>query len=133
MDNEMGRLISSLRKEKNMTQQELANKLNITDKAVSKWERGLSYPDISLIPKLSEILDIDPNKLLGSNSGNDTQNEIKKSNIKDTIMLIFICVGFALSVGTFVLNVMGKMNTGDSIKLLSLSLICIGITLINKE
>ena len=133
MDNEMGRLISSLRKEKNMTQQELANKLNITDKAVSKWERGLSYPDISLIPKLSEILDIEPNKLLGSNSGNDTQNEIKKSNIKDTIMLIFKCVGFALSVGTFVLNVMGKMNTGDSIKLLSLSLICIGITLINKE
>lgn len=40
MDNEMGRLISSLRKEKNMTQQELADKLNITDKAVSKWERG---------------------------------------------------------------------------------------------
>ncbi|RGD75418.1 XRE family transcriptional regulator [Anaerofustis stercorihominis] len=42
MDNEMGRLISSLRKEKNMTQQELADKLNITDKAVSKWERGVS-------------------------------------------------------------------------------------------
>lgn len=43
MDNEMGRLISSLRKEKNMTQQELADKLNITDKAVSKWERGVSH------------------------------------------------------------------------------------------
>lgn len=133
MDNEMGRLISSLRKEKNMTQQELADKLNITDKAVSKWERGLSYPDISLIPKLSEILDIDPNKLLGSNSKNDTQNEIKKIDIKDTIMLVFKCVGFALAVATFVLNIMGKMNNEDSIKFLSLSLICIGITLLNKE
>lgn len=42
----MGSTISNLRKEKNMTQAELANKLNVTDKAVSKWERGISYPDI---------------------------------------------------------------------------------------
>ena len=41
----LGTKIAKLRKEQNMTQQELANKLNITDKAVSKWERGLSYPE----------------------------------------------------------------------------------------
>ena len=40
-------IIVELRKEKRLTQQELAKKLNITDKAVSKWERGLSYPDIT--------------------------------------------------------------------------------------
>ena len=45
----LGTKIAKLRKEQNMTQQELANKLNITDKAVSKWERGLSYPDITSI------------------------------------------------------------------------------------
>lgn len=41
-----------------MTQKELADKLNITDKAVSKWERGLSFPDISILIPLAEILNI---------------------------------------------------------------------------
>ena len=53
-----GKIISIKRKSMNMTQGELANKLHITDKAVSKWERGLSFPDISLLIPLSEILNI---------------------------------------------------------------------------
>ena len=49
MDREMlGRFIAQRRKERNMTQRELAEKLHVTDKAVSKWERGLSYPDVTL-------------------------------------------------------------------------------------
>ena len=47
-NNKIGKFIASVRKEKNLTQQELGNKLFVTDKAVSKWERGLSLPDISL-------------------------------------------------------------------------------------
>ena len=54
----IGNLISSLRKEKGLTQVELANKLRITDRAVSKWERGLGCPDVSLLDDLSRILDI---------------------------------------------------------------------------
>ena len=53
-----GKLISIKRKNMNMTQGELAKKLHITDKAVRKWERGLSFPDISLLIPLSEILNI---------------------------------------------------------------------------
>ena len=53
-----GKIISIKRKSMNMTQGELAKKLHITDKAVSKWERGLSFPDISLLIPLSEILNI---------------------------------------------------------------------------
>ena len=53
-----GKIISIKRKSMNMTQRELAKKLHITDKAVSKWERGLSFPDISLLIPLSEILNI---------------------------------------------------------------------------
>lgn len=65
MDNEkIAQFISSLRKSKKMTQKELANQLGITDKAVSKWERGLSCPDISLLPALSDILGISVNELL---------------------------------------------------------------------
>ena len=45
----MGDMISTLRKEKGMTQKDLADRLSITDKAVSKWERGLAVPDVSLL------------------------------------------------------------------------------------
>lgn len=54
----IGSLIASLRKEKGLTQMELANKLRVTDRAVSKWERGLGCPDVSLLDDLSRILDI---------------------------------------------------------------------------
>lgn len=59
MDNQtIGKFIKELRKDKNLTQKDLADKLNITDRAVSKWERGLSCPDISLLDDLSKILDV---------------------------------------------------------------------------
>ncbi len=50
--------IASLRKEKGWTQLELANKLNVTDKAVSKWERGMGFPDLKIIEPLAEALDV---------------------------------------------------------------------------
>lgn len=65
MDNKkMAQFISQLRKEKNLTQRQLAGQLNVTDKAVSKWERGLSCPDISLLPALSDILGVTTGELL---------------------------------------------------------------------
>lgn len=53
-----GKFIAKKRKSMNMTQNELAKKIHITDKAVSKWERGLSFPDISILIPLAEILNI---------------------------------------------------------------------------
>lgn len=49
MNEAMGKFIASLRKEKNMTQKDLADKLYVSDRAVSKWERGLNFPDITLL------------------------------------------------------------------------------------
>lgn len=73
MDNEkIGQLIYNLRKEKSMTQKELAEKLNVTDKAVSKWERGNGYPEITIIPELAKALGITVNELL---SGEKNMNE----------------------------------------------------------
>lgn len=70
----LGTYIRSLRKEKGLTQSALAQMLHVTDKAVSKWERNLSYPDISLFPKLADILGVTVSDLLregddGSTSG----------------------------------------------------------------
>jgi transcriptional regulator with XRE-family HTH domain len=70
---ETGNIISKIRKDKNMTQKELANLLNVTDKAVSKWERGEGYPDVALLPLLSNILGISIDELL--NSQNQTIGE----------------------------------------------------------
>lgn len=94
-----GSLILKLRKEKNMTQKELAQQLNVTDKAVSKWERGLSYPDTELLLKLSGIFGITVNELLeGERSSmpkkekapDDNTDSIKKTKAKPTYMIPLI-------------------------------------------
>lgn len=54
----VGNLIYELRKEKNMTQKQVADLMNISDKTISKWERGLGCPDISLLPELSQIFGV---------------------------------------------------------------------------
>ena len=59
-----GEFILELRKEKGLTQKELAEKLYISDKAVSKWERGLSMPDIALLMPLSQIFSVTTTELL---------------------------------------------------------------------
>ena len=64
----VGKTISFLRKEAGLTQNELAKRLNITDKAVSRWERGCGTPDISLLTKLSSALNTDIKTILSSDS-----------------------------------------------------------------
>ena len=63
----IGKFIANCRKEKNITQEQLAEKLFITDRAVSKWERGLSLPDADKMLDLCNILDINVNELLRRN------------------------------------------------------------------
>ena len=89
----IGRFIAECRKEKNLTQLQLAEMLNITDKAISKWERGLSLPDASIMLALCDILGISVNELLSGEkismeNGNekneqlllDMAKEIEKKN-----------------------------------------------------
>ena len=61
---QFGLFIAELRKEKGYTQKDIAKKLFISDKAVSKWERGLSMPDISLLVPLAEVLEVTVTELL---------------------------------------------------------------------
>lgn len=77
----IGKFIAELRKEKSLTQSELAEKLNITKNAVSKWERGLSMMDISLLKPLSEILGVSVSELLNGKRLDKVDNDI----INDTI------------------------------------------------
>ena len=74
-----GRFIAECRKQKNLTQAQLSEKLGITDKAVSKWERGIAMPDSSIMLELCDILGISVNELLNgekiSMENNDQKNE----------------------------------------------------------
>lgn len=74
----IGMFIAKLRKEKGLTQAALAEQLNITDRAVSKWERGLSLPDSSTMLPLCEILGINVNELL-TGERIDMENYNKKA------------------------------------------------------
>ena len=75
----IGRFIAVCRKKSNLTQMQLAEKLGITDKAVSKWERGMAMPDTSIMLELCDILGISVNELLSGEKiimeNNNTKNE----------------------------------------------------------
>ena len=75
----IGPFIAQLRKEHQMTQRELAEQLHITDKAVSKWERGLSCPDISLLPSIAKILDVTTSELLDGRRGEEEAKDVEQS------------------------------------------------------
>jgi transcriptional regulator with XRE-family HTH domain len=75
----MGPFISELRKAHNLTQRELADQLGVTDKAVSKWERGLSYPDISLLSRLAQIFGVTTGELLNGEKSASTLPAVKRT------------------------------------------------------
>ena len=81
----VGKFIAICRKEKQLTQADLAEKLNITNKAVSKWETGRGMPDASILLELSKILDVTVNELL---SGEKLQVEEYKIKAEENIITI---------------------------------------------
>ena len=82
MDNiQTGKLIAELRKKQGLTQQQLADKLNLSNKTISKWESGNGSPDISNLPVLAEALGISVDELLKgeiNRSEPDTNLEVSK-------------------------------------------------------
>ena len=99
MNNKTGQLIEKYRKEKNLTQVELADKLGVSKSAISKWENGNNLPDITLLEPLSEILGIDKLLLFTSEyeakeESNEKTKQVKK---KDLFKIITIAILFIFS------------------------------------
>ena len=82
-----GAFIAECRREKNMTQAELAVKLQVTDKAVSRWERGLGFPDIGTIEPLASALDLSVLEVMKSEKINETEisNETVTEALSNTL------------------------------------------------
>ncbi|MBE6748185.1 MAG: helix-turn-helix transcriptional regulator [Ruminococcaceae bacterium] len=123
-----GEIISSKRHEKGMTQKDLAELLNITDKAVSKWERDVALPDINTIPKLAEILDISIEELIKANPQKNTKN--RKTDY--LIDLILKAVPLALGVCVVVTSILDELPVNSGFIMLGSGIFCIGLYLLRK-
>ena len=77
--NKVGVLLKALRKEKAMTQKQVADRMYISDKTISKWERGLGCPDVSLLGELSELFEVNIEKIL---LGELEINDMETGNLK---------------------------------------------------
>ena len=125
----IGEVISTLRKEKGMTQKELADKLNITDKAVSKWERDISFPDTATIPKLAEILEVSVEELM--NAKTIPMSEHKGAG--QIVNVILKAIPAAMGVAVVVTSLLGKLDMKSGFTMLGIGLACIGVYLLNSK
>ena len=119
----LGQKIAELRKANNLTQLELAEQLNITDKDVSKWERDISCPDINTFPKLAEILGVSVDELLQSNAAGKEENNENKF----TVDLVLKAIPLALSIGVTVLTAIDQIYWEDAVSLLGIGLLALSI------
>ena len=117
----MGELISARRKEKGMTQKDLADQMNVTDKAVSKWERNLSCPDINTIPTLAEVLDISVDELLNTSK----KEEDTSKNKEKLINTILFAVPLAMGICVLVTALLGELTATSGLTLLAVGMICL--------
>ena len=100
-----GVVIRKIRESKNMTQEELAAKLFVSSKAVSKWETGHGFPDISLLEPLAQALDISVIELL---SGEDVRNRNRASNMLRTKFYVCpVCGNVIQTIGEAVISCCG--------------------------
>lgn len=127
----LGMMISTLRKEKGMTQLELAEKMGVTDKAVSKWERDLSFPDINSIPKLAEIFEISVDELMQvKTETTENMNRNKVDEIMDTALK---GVGIAMGIAVVVLSILGELEINTAFIMLGIGLASISISLLKDK
>ncbi|MCM1052968.1 MAG: helix-turn-helix domain-containing protein [Ruminococcus sp.] len=99
----VGEFISRERKIRNMTQAELAKKLNVTSQAISKWENGRGLPDIELLKSLSEIFEVNIEDLLNGNKNS------KKSNLKLKYLTICLFI-IIVALGIYLIKVENNLN-----------------------
>ena len=119
----MAEVISSRRKEMGMTQKDLAEKLNITDKAVSKWERGIACPDTATIPHLAQILGISLEELMTANPP-ETSGHRGSEYLVD---LILKAVPLAMGIAVAVTAVLGELDMRSGFSMLGIGLACLAI------
>lgn len=127
MKKTIGQTIADQRKAQGMTQKDLADKMNVTDKAVSKWERDLSIPDIASIPKLAGILQISVEELLTS-----TEEPTAPPQWKNILHIILKTVPLAMGVALVVTSAMNQIDTNSAFGMAGIALFCLSLSQMEK-
>ena len=127
----LGMMISTLRKEKGMTQLELAEKMGVTDKAVSKWERDLSFPDINSIPKLAEIFEVSVDELMQVKT--ETKENIGKNKVTEIVDTALKGISIAMGIAVAVLSILGELETKSAFIMLGIGLASVSISLLKDK
>lgn len=127
----LGMMISSLRKEKGMTQLQLAEVMGVTDKAVSKWERDLSAPDVNSIPKLAETFGITVDELMQVKT--ETKENINHDKIDEIIDTALKGIGVAMGIAVTVLAILDELPVNKALIFLGIGLASISISMLKDK
>ena len=129
MNKTLGTMIAELRKQHGMTQLELAEKMGVTDKAVSKWERDLSCPDINSIPNLAEIFGVSVEELMQVKK----TAEAPASKAGEILEIAPKAVAMAMGIAVTVLTILNALDVKSGMVMLGIGLACVGISLMNGK
>ena len=129
MKKTLGTIIAELRKQHGMTQLELAEKMGVTDKAVSKWERDLSCPDINSLPTLAEILGVSVEDLMQIKK----EAEAPVSKVSEILDIAPKAVAMAMGIAVTVLTVLNALDMKSGMVMLGIGLACAGISLMDNK
>lgn len=125
MKKTLGMTISELRKKQGMTQLDLANLMGVTDKAVSKWERDLSCPDINSFPHLAQVLHVSVDELLQVK----TQPQVKeKKKVNEIVNVALRGVALAMGVAVAVLSILGETDSKTAFIMLGIGLASLSVS-----
>ncbi|MBR2498721.1 MAG: helix-turn-helix transcriptional regulator [Clostridia bacterium] len=123
--------IIRLRKKNGWSQEELADKMNISRQAVSKWERDLSFSDISSIPKLAEIFEVSVDELIQVKT--ETKENIGKNKVDVIVDTALKGIGVAMGIAVTVLSVLGVLETNSAFVMLGIGLASVSISLLKDK
>lgn len=129
MKKTLGMMIAELRKQHGMTQLELAEKMGVTDKAVSKWERDLSCPDINSLPTLAEILEVSVEELMQIKK--EAQQPVNKT--AEILAIAPKAIAMAMGIAVTVLTVLNALDAKSGMVMLGIGLSCAGISMMGEK
>ena len=127
----LGMMISSLRKENGMTQLQLAEIMGVTDKAVSKWERDLSAPDVNSIPKLAETFGVTVDELMQVKT--ETKENKSHNKIDEIVDTALKGIGLAMGIAVTVLSILDELPANTAFIFLGIGLASISIAMLKDK
>ena len=125
-----GSTVAALRRERGMTQLELAEQMGVTDKAVSKWERELSLPDTASIPRLAEVLGVSVEELMGVHRQEEAPLRERAAGMG---RLVLRGIAAAMGIAVAVLVWLDQADGRSALAMLGIGLACLAVSQLGDE